>query len=133
MNITSLMSRIRLAQDQGIVVSIMLFEVYGFNANVKDKALWDGSIFNRKNNLNGIDGDKNGEDIGANIPYRYQDGVLTEQPLWNPATGESPHGAIVAGVNDVSGASFDVHQRLQVNPAALPLAYGVTEVIKRRR
>jgi len=61
--------RIRLAQDQGIVVSVMLFEVYGFNANVKDKALWDGNTFNGKNNVNGIDADPNGDSIGLEFFY----------------------------------------------------------------
>ncbi len=61
--------RIRLAQDQGIVVSVMLFEVYGFNANVKDKALWDGNVFNGKNNVNGIDADPNGDSIGLEFFY----------------------------------------------------------------
>lgn len=53
---------------------------------------------------------------GANILYRYQNGVLGVVPLWDPTTGEFPHGAIVAGVNDLSGSSpFDVHTRLNVN------------------
>ena len=38
-----------------------------------------------------------GADIGATILYRYQDGVLTNMPLWNPTTGKFPHGALVAG------------------------------------
>ncbi len=59
---------------------------------------------------------KNGADIGANILYRYQNGVLTNIPLWDPTTGEFPHGALVTGLNDVPGQSlFDVHKRLNVN------------------
>lgn len=58
----------------------------------------------------------NGADIGANILYRYENGVLTKEPLWNPSTGEFPHGAIVEGLNDAPGRSlFDVHKRLNVN------------------
>jgi len=91
----------------------------------------DGASVNCPN-LHGVG--KNGEDIGANVFYRYRGGVLTEQPLWDPTTGEFPHGAIVAGVNDVSGASaFDVHQRLHVSLATLPPGYGVTEVKEKRR
>jgi len=57
-----------------------------------------------------------GADIGANILYRYENGVLTNKPLWDLVTGEFPHGAIVAGVNDIAGSSlFDVHKRLNVN------------------
>lgn len=71
----------------------------------------------------------NGADIGANILYRYQDGVLTNQPLWNPATGQFPCGALVAGINDTPGASCnDVHKRLNVNTngCSFPAGYAAT-------
>lgn len=68
---------------------------------------------------------KDGKDIGANILYRYKDGVLTNEPLWDPATGEFPHGAIIAGLNDVAGQSaFDVHKRLNVNCNGCPFPAG---------
>jgi|GEM_PF-5658964 len=38
-----------------------------------------------------------GDDIGAEILFRYESGVLTQTPLWSP---EFPCGAMVAGVND---------------------------------
>ena len=66
-----------------------------------------------------------GADIGANVLYRYQNGTLTNQPLWDPVTGEFPHGAIVAGVNDIAGSSlFDVHKRLNVNTNGCPFPAG---------
>lgn len=76
---------------------------------------------------------KNGNDIGANILYRYQNGVLTNVPLWNQTTGEFPHGALVARLNDIAGQSlFDVHNRLNVNRngCSFPANYGegVTDV-----
>ena len=68
---------------------------------------------------------KDGADIGATVLYRYRDGALTNEALWDPRTGEFPHGAVVAGINDVPGSScFDVHQRLNVSPATLPAGYG---------
>lgn len=58
----------------------------------------------------------NGLDIGANILYRYQNGVLTGVPLWDCFTGEFPHGAVVTGLNDITDSScFDIHKRLNVN------------------
>ncbi len=67
---------------------------------------------------------KNGEDIGANILYRYRNGELTDQPLWDAETGEFPHGAIVKGINDRAGSSlFDVHERLNVNTNGCALPY----------
>lgn len=59
---------------------------------------------------------KNGSTIGANILYRYQDGNLTQNPLWSPTTGQFPCGAISPGINDVTGNSCnDVHARLNIN------------------
>lgn len=64
---------------------------------------------------------KNGADIGANILYRYQDGVLTNQPLWDPATGEFSHGAVIPEINGIPGQSlFDVNKRLNVNCNSCP-------------
>jgi hypothetical protein len=63
-----------------------------------------------------------GSDIGANILYRYTNGVLTSTPLWDPRTGEFPHGAAdLDGTNRVAGESlFDIHTRLNVNTRACP-------------
>ena len=33
---------------------------------------------------------KGGTDIGASVLYRFQNGVLTNQPLWDPVTGAFP-------------------------------------------
>ncbi len=56
-----------------------------------------------------------GGDIGANVLFRTENGVETQEPLWDPTTGAFPCGAIVPGINDVPDAScFDVHVRLHV-------------------
>lgn len=66
----------------------------------------------------------NGSDIGANILYRYRNGELTRQPLWDPETGAFPHGAVIEGINDRAGSSlFDVHRRLNVNTNGCTLPY----------
>ena len=65
-----------------------------------------------------------GADVGANVIYRYVDGRLTDEPLWDPATGEFPHGATVASISDIAGDSlFDVHKRLNVNCNGCALPY----------
>lgn len=64
---------------------------------------------------------------GADILYRYQNGALTGTPLWDPVTGVFPHGALIMGLNDMSGSSlFDVHARLNVNMngCSFPAGYG---------
>lgn len=67
----------------------------------------------------------NGTDIGANILYRYVNGVLTDEPLWDPITGEFPHGAIVTGVNDNPAISLSgFHLRVNVNTGGCPFPTG---------
>lgn len=58
---------------------------------------------------------------GADILYRYENGILTNVPLWDRTTSEFPHGVLVTGINDVPGQSlFDVHKRLNVNANGCP-------------
>lgn len=62
-------------------------------------------------------------DVGANVVYRYHDGTLTHEPLWDPVTGAFPCGAIVPGINDDPSQSCSgVHERFRVGTpdCALP-------------
>lgn len=69
-----------------------------------------------------------GGDLGANVLYRYVNGVLTNTPLWDPATGAFPHGADdLDGTNNVAGQSLkDFHTRVNVNSGSclFPAGYG---------
>ena len=68
---------------------------------------------------------KNGADIGANVVYRYEDGILTDKKLWDQSTGQFPCGATVTGINDNSkfpGSScVNVHKRLNVGVNGCPI------------
>jgi hypothetical protein len=65
----------------------------------------------------GVDGD-----VGANVVYRYVDGTLTNEPLWDPETGAFPCGAIVAGINDDPAQSCSgAHERLRIGTQACAL------------
>jgi hypothetical protein len=69
---------------------------------------------------------ENGADIGANVLYRWVDGVLTDEPLWDPQRHVFPCGAIREGLNDMPGDScVDVHHELNVgsNGCSLPVGY----------
>jgi hypothetical protein len=67
----------------------------------------------------------NGEDIGANVLYRYENGVLGDVPLWDPDTGAFPCGAVVEGVNDDPSIScVGLHERLHVATDGCPLPAG---------
>jgi hypothetical protein len=67
-----------------------------------------------------------GKDIGANVLYRYEGGQPTTRPLWDPATGKFPCGAVVTGINDGAKRCANVHERLNVNRngCAFPAGYG---------
>lgn len=63
-------------------------------------------------------------DVGANVIYRYQDGTLTREPLWDRKTGEFPCGAVVPGINDDPEQScIGVHERFRVGSEDCPLPY----------
>ena len=56
-----------------------------------------------------------GADIGANILYAYENGVLTSNKLWNTDGSFAFSGVIVPGVNDIPGSLFDIQNRLNIN------------------
>jgi hypothetical protein len=62
-----------------------------------------------------------GQDIGANIVYRYENGRLTDIPLWDRSTGAFPCGAIVEGINDGDRACSNLHRRVNANTNGCPL------------
>lgn len=63
--------------------------------------------------------------VGASIILRYLNGAVTDVPLWEPATGAFPCGAVVAGINDDPGQSCrGVHERLRVGSTGCPLPDG---------
>jgi hypothetical protein len=68
---------------------------------------------------------KDGADIGANILYRYEDGTLTTEPLWDPGTGNFPAGAVVTGINDsgITPATVDASLNVNANGCSFPTGY----------
>lgn len=58
-----LRKRVMMAGEKGIYVSIMLFEGHGLHASLPPWC-WDGHPFNLNNNVNGINGDPNGDGRG---------------------------------------------------------------------
>ena len=62
-----LRNRVRAAGEQGIYVSVMLFQ--GWSIETKSwppmTKPWRGHPFNRANNINGVNGDPNGDDEGS--------------------------------------------------------------------
>ncbi|MBV8933697.1 MAG: hypothetical protein JOZ47_17325 [Kutzneria sp.] len=62
-----LRDRVRQAGQQGVYVSVMLFDGWSIQACKGDVCLrnpWNGHPFNKDNNVNGVDGDPNGDGSG---------------------------------------------------------------------
>lgn len=62
-----LRERVAAAQARGIYVSIMLFEGWSVEKKGQVGNPWQGHPFNRANNINGIDGDLDGDGQGPEI------------------------------------------------------------------
>jgi hypothetical protein len=76
-----------------------------------------------------VDGDGMPDDIGANILYRYRDGELTDEPLWDAETGVFPHGAVIEGSPNNPAQHevvlANIHEHLNVNTNGCELPYPV--------
>ena len=68
-----LRKRVEVARDRGMYVAVMLFE--GWAMQFCPNA-WDRHPFNPRNNINGVNGDSNGDDRGFEL-YTLRDPALT--------------------------------------------------------
>jgi len=94
-----LRSRVTAAGGRGIYVSIMLFEGHGLHASFAPWC-WDGHPFNVKNNINGIDGDRDGDGRG-----------LEAQSLADPkitALQEAFVREVIDTVNDLDNVLYEI-------------------------
>ena len=62
-----LRERVMLAKERGIWVSVMLFQGWELEKKGRYANPWNGHPYNKKNNINGIDGDPNGKENGYQI------------------------------------------------------------------
>ncbi len=109
-------------QNNGIYVSIMLFEVYGFLdgeacGNPK-QTLWDGNIFNRANNINGIDTDYDGNGNGIEFFYTDEEKILQLQRDYVTK--------VIDTVNHLDNVFYEIANELY----APQWQYGLAEFIK---
>jgi hypothetical protein len=92
-----LRQRVIAARDKGIYVSIMLFEGHGLQA---DDHHWTHHPFNAANNINGINGDPNGDGYGYEI-HRNQIPAVT-------AIQDAYVKKVIDTVNDLNNVLFEV-------------------------
>jgi 4-amino-4-deoxy-L-arabinose transferase-like glycosyltransferase len=96
-----LRSRVKAARDRGIYVAIMLFN--GFSIERKGEHLenpWRGHPFNSENNINGIDGDENGDGEGREIHSTPNAGVVHFQ--------EKYVAGVIDAVSDLDNVLYEI-------------------------
>ncbi|HME61930.1 MAG TPA: hypothetical protein VKH62_11840 [Candidatus Binatia bacterium] len=109
-------SRIIEAGNNGIIVSLMLFDVYGFSNF--DDTLWQGNVFNGDNNINGIDTDPNNDNWGYEFFYNPSSQLLAIQ--------QSYVRRIIDTVNDLDNVMYEIANEL----GNADWQYGMIDLIK---
>lgn len=98
-----LRSRVREAQERGLYVSIMLFD--GWSIEMKRpwgvaNNPWPGHPFNRDNNINGIDGDLNGDGEGGEIHTLRNPAITALQDTYVRK--------VIDTVNDIDSVLYEI-------------------------
>lgn len=97
-----LRQRVQQAGDRGIYVAVQLFE--GFSVEAKPFMAannpWPGHPFNRENNINGIDGDPNGDGQGTEVHTLEVPSVTALQ--------EAYVREVVGAVNDLDNVLYEI-------------------------
>jgi hypothetical protein len=96
-----LRSRVIAARDRGIYVSIMLFEGWSIDNIGKGPGNpWPGHPFNGANNVNGVDGDLNGDGQGEEVHTLWNSAVTSVQ--------ESYLRKLIDTVNDLDNVLYEI-------------------------
>jgi hypothetical protein len=117
-----LRSRVIAAGERGIYVSIMLFEGIAFVEFEGEKS-WDFHPFNIKNNINGINGDPNGDDRG-----------LESLTLQVPAITDIQKAhvrKVIDTVNDLDNVLFEIaNEAATSRPATVKWQYEMISYVR---
>lgn len=97
-------TRLAKAQKAGVFMSVMLFEGYGVQFQ---KDAWPNHPFNLTNNINGIDGDQNGDGKGMEI---HQDKIAEVTRLQKAYVRW-----LVTGLNDFDNLLFEISNETHPN------------------
>ncbi len=94
-----LRSRVVAAYERGIYVSIMLFEGHGLHASLTPWC-WDGHPFNVSNNVNGINGDPDGDGRGTESQTLQIPEITKIQEIYV--------GKVIDTVNDMDNVLYEI-------------------------
>lgn len=109
--------RVSTAGDRGIYVSIMLFEGWAMQFS---SGAWEGHPFNKENNINGIDGDQDGDNKGLEI-YTLSNAAVTE-------IQENYVRKVIDTVNDLDNVLYEISN--ENHPPSTQWQYHIIRYIK---
>ena len=119
-----LRARVMEAGEHGIYVSIMLFNGFSIEKKGETGNPWPGHPFNKSNNINGIDGDLNGDNVGIELYFRSVDprsvAALTRQEAYVKK--------VIDTVNDLDNVLYEITN--EARPSSIPWQYHIINVIK---
>ena len=96
-----LRSRVSAARDNGIYVAVMLFQGWSVEKKPNQPGNpWNGHPFHRENNLNGVDGDLNGDGEGTEV-HTLENPAIT-------ALQETYVRKVVNTVNDLDNVLWEI-------------------------
>jgi len=112
-----LRQRVKLAQEQGIYVAVMLFEGWGLQFV---KQGWNSHPFHRQNNSNGINGDQNGDGLGVEIHELLDPQITSLQ--------EAYVRQVIDTVNEFDNVLYEISN--ENHPASTPWQYHLIRFVK---
>ncbi len=114
--------RVIAARDRGIYVSIMLFDGWSiskFKFN-QGRNPWPGHPFNAANNVNGVNGDRNGDDSGEEVHTLADPAILAYQQAYVRK--------VIDTVNDLDNVLYEISNESYVS--ATQWQYAMIDFIK---
>jgi Family of unknown function (DUF6298) len=116
-----LRARVRAARARNIYVSVMLFEGWGLQWHGDWR--WRGHPFNGANNVNGIEGDRNGDGSGVEVHTLTVPAVTRIQDAYVRR--------VIAAVNDLDNVLYEIANESGAYSTAWQ--YRMIEVVKREQ
>src|SRR3970282_2142707 len=118
-----LRARVAAARDRGIFVAVMLFQGWSVESKGLDRDPWRHHPMHRENNVNGIDGDADGDGQGVEVHTLALRAVTAVQ--------EAYVFKVVEALNDLPNVLYEIGNELHAGPAGTAWQEHIVAVIRR--